>query len=84
MMNRIFKTIFNKARGTYMVTGEHTRAHGKTKSVAAVVALALAGAMVAGPAMAVVDNPYTNEEIYKSAVGYSYGDELSINSTTNS
>ena len=52
MMNRIFKVIFNRGRGTYVVTGENARARGKTKSIATITALAMAGTLLAGPVMA--------------------------------
>lgn len=48
-MNKIFKVVFNHARGIFMVVNELVKAHGKTKSAKkAVVAAATAVALMAG------------------------------------
>ena len=51
-MNKTFKTIWNEARRSYIVTNEAQRTHGKPSKSAVALAVAAAAALVAGTASA--------------------------------
>lgn len=91
-MNRIYKVIWNRVRGGYVVVGEHQVAKGKSGVVKMVQAAILSGALVLGN-MALADAqdfsiPITGEEVAYDGIrsgtdgNYTYtfgaGDDLTI------
>lgn len=81
-MNRTFKVVFSKARGALMVANEVTssvQSKGTAKVVAAVVAMALSGAVVAADQTETWTDKVINEEI---TIAESGENDVVVNSAT--
>ncbi|MBR2961132.1 MAG: autotransporter outer membrane beta-barrel domain-containing protein [Burkholderiaceae bacterium] len=83
-MNKVFKIVFNAARGTRMVVNETTSSVQSGKKAA--VTVAVIGALAAGTAVAadeIVVNHKHTDQVLQEAVSVTYAEKLDKNKTKN-